>query len=83
LAELVKVNRVLVRGVKIVKNLRVNISEVQVINTRREVIIVQFLLSRHVDDLLMLLLFVLASRLSVVVGLVLLKIAEQFVVFCE
>jgi hypothetical protein len=83
LAELVKVNRVLIWGVEVIKNLRVNISEVQVINPRGEVIIVQFFLSGHVDDLLVLLLFVLPSRLAVVVGLVLLEFAQQLVVFCE
>jgi hypothetical protein len=67
---------VLVGGVKIVKDFRVNIGKIEVVDAGSEVVIVLFFLSGHVDDFFSLFLFLFASRASVVVRLILFEVSQ-------
>jgi hypothetical protein len=74
---------IFVGGVKVVENFRINVGKVEVIDAGSEVVIVFFLLDRHVNDLFSLFLLVFASRTSIVVRLVLLKFTHKLVVLLE
>ena len=80
---LIEVDRVFVGGIEVIKYFRVDISKIEVIDSRSEVIILLFLLSGHVDDLFALFFSIFTSRASVVVGLVLFEFINKFVVLVE